>query len=98
MDMPIDIDTGFEQFASAARAAGFDEVLVRDWAPDTVIDTHTHNFAVLAIVTRGEMWLTAGGSTRHLRPGDRFALDARVPHAERYGAEGASYWVARRAA
>jgi quercetin dioxygenase-like cupin family protein len=51
---------------------------------------------VKALVLRGELWLTVDGDTRHLRPGDRFALDRDVPHAERYGAEGAAYWVARR--
>nr|WP_316640578.1 hypothetical protein [uncultured Roseateles sp.] len=35
-------------------------------------------------------------ATRHLRAGDRFELDAEVPHDERYGIEGAMYWVARR--
>lgn len=44
----------------------------------------------------GEMWLTVEGSTRHLLPGDRFELAAGVLHAERYGPQGATYWVARR--
>jgi AraC-like ligand binding domain len=86
----------FAAFEARARAAGFDEVLERHWPADTVLDTHTHAFAVDALVTQGEMWLTHGGATRHLRPGDRFTLDANVPHAERYGVEGATYWVARR--
>lgn len=86
----------FEAFADDARSRGFDEVLERRWAPGTVLDTHTHDFGVDAIVTQGEMWLVCGERTQHLRPGDRFTLDARVPHAERYGAEGATYWVARR--
>jgi hypothetical protein len=42
------------------------------------------------------MWLTHDGTTQHLRPGDRFELDEGVPHAERYGAAGATYWAARR--
>jgi quercetin dioxygenase-like cupin family protein len=86
----------FAAFESAARVQGYDEVLVRDWAPLAVIDTHTHPFAVNAIVVAGEMWLTQGGETRHLRAGDRFMLERDEPHAERYGAAGASYWVARR--
>jgi hypothetical protein len=90
------MDIRFEDFASAARAAGFDEVLQRDWAPDTVIDTHTHAFAVQALVIAGEMWLSDATGTRHLLPGDRFELACEVPHAERYGPQGASYWVARR--
>jgi mannose-6-phosphate isomerase-like protein (cupin superfamily) len=86
----------FEAFAADARARGFDEVLERRWAPDTVLDTHTHDFGVDAIVTQGEMWLTCGDRTQHLKTGDRFRLEPNVPHAERYGAEGATYWVARR--
>ncbi len=31
-----------------------------------------------------------------LAEGDSFVLDANVPHAERYGPAGASYWVARK--
>lgn len=88
----------FEAFSADARARGFDEVLERHWAPDTVLDTHTHPFGVDAVVTQGQMWLTCGERTQHLKVGDRFTLEPEVPHAERYGAEGATYWVARRAA
>jgi hypothetical protein len=44
------------------------------------------------------MWLSCEGHTRHLLPGDRFKLQRDVPHAERYGPQGATYWVARRTA
>jgi hypothetical protein len=86
----------FEAFSAEKRAAGFDEVLERRWQPNQVIDTHTHAFAVQALVVQGEMWLTVGAETRHLRAGDRFQLDRDIPHAERYGADGAVYWAARR--
>jgi len=86
----------FEAFAAEARAQGFDEVLERTWPPSTVLGSHTHPFALRARVVQGEMWLTVGNDERHLVPGDEFALDRDVPHTERYGAEGATYWVARR--
>ncbi len=86
----------FEEFKQTSLAAGFDEVIARDWAPHTVLDTHTHPFGVHAILTRGEMWLTINGHTQHLLPGSMFQLDRDVPHDERYGAEGAAYWVARK--
>lgn len=86
----------FEEFEAQARAAGFDESLVRQWAPGTVLDTHTHPFDADAVVAQGEMWLTCEGNTRHLKPGDTFTLAREVPHAERYGPQGATYWVARR--
>lgn len=86
----------FAQYQSARLADGFDEVAERRWEPDTTVPTHTHPFSVEALVVQGEMWLTVGEQTQHLRAGDRFALAREVPHAERYGAEGATYWAARR--
>lgn len=86
----------FAEFETAARAAGYTQVLERRWAPGTVVDTHTHDFAVDALVTEGELWLTVDGETRHLQRGDRFTLDHARPHAERYGDAGAVYWVARK--
>ena len=88
---------GFHQFESRMRAQGYDEVLERSWAPLTQLDTHVHPFAFKALMVQGELWLTVGADTRHLRPGDTFELDRGVAHAERYGPEGATYWVARRA-
>ncbi len=86
----------FAEFQSAALARGYDEVLERRWQPDTVIDTHGHPFEASALVAEGEMWLTQGGATRHLLAGDTFLVAMDEPHAERYGPEGAVYWVARR--
>ncbi len=86
----------YDEFESSVRAEGFDEVLVREWQPGQVLDTHRHPFAVKALVTRGEVWLTEGDHVRHLRVGDGFELAREVPHAERYGDEGATFWVARR--
>ena len=88
----------FEIFKSNALADGYEEAVVREWAPDTVVETHSHPFDADAVVTQGEMWLTCAGSTRHLKPGDTFSLANGVPHSERYGAQGATYWVARRTA
>ena len=88
--------TDFETFRSQALGRGFTEVVERRWEPGTVVDTHTHPFAADALVVQGEMWLTVAGQTQHLLPGGRFALDAHIPHEERYGAEGATFWVARR--
>ena len=61
-----------------------------------MLETHTHAFAVEAVVVQGEMWLTVGDETQHLGVGQRFALAHGVPHSERYGSAGATYWVARR--
>jgi mannose-6-phosphate isomerase-like protein (cupin superfamily) len=86
----------FEAFRLQALMEGYDEALEREWPPLALLDMHRHPFAAKALVTRGEMWLTVGDLTRQLRPGDTFEIEAEVPHAERYGADGATYWVARR--
>ncbi len=95
MDTPT--AAALEAFRTQALAAGFDEVLERVWPSGTVVDTHTHPFDADAIVTQGEMWLSRDGHTDHLGPGGRFQLACGTPHAERYGPDGATYWVARRA-
>jgi hypothetical protein len=86
----------FDTFKASARSQGFDEIVERQWKPDTEVGTHTHSFAVKALVVQGEMWLSVGERTLHLLPGDTFQLDREVPHAERYGHQGATYWAARR--
>lgn len=86
----------FETFRNDALARGFSEVLARDWAPHQDIGEHAHPFDADALVTAGEMWLTVGQETRHLVPGGKFVLSRGTPHRERYGAQGATYWVARR--
>ena len=90
--------TPFEKFRDDMLAAGYEEVLERRWEPWTLVATHTHPFEASALVVEGEMWLTEqGGTARRLEAGDRFQLRANVPHEERYGPQGAVYWVARRA-
>jgi quercetin dioxygenase-like cupin family protein len=90
----------FEEFSAQASAQGFDEVLTREWDAGLFLDTHRHPFVVHARVARGELWLTVGegdaAHTRHLQAGEAFDLPRNVPHAERYGPAGATFWVARR--
>ena len=91
------MDQRFHEFEADLRAQGYDEVLEREWAPLTVVATHVHPFAAKARVVRGEMWLTVGDTTQHLRAGEGFELKREQPHSERYGSDGATYWVGRRA-
>lgn len=91
-------DARYTEFENAARTLGYTEVLSRDWQPGQVVGEHSHPFDARALVVAGEMWLTVGSETQHLRAGDRFELKNGTPHSERYGGEGATYWVARRPA
>lgn len=96
MSQSILSNSSFDAFKADALAAGFDEALERHWPADTVLDTHRHAFDAEAVVTQGEMWLTCGDDTQYLTPGGSFQLTRDVPHSERYGPQGATYWVARR--
>lgn len=86
----------FDQFTQQTAAEGYTEFIERVWPPQAVLATHTHPFVIKALVSAGEMWLTMRGQTLYLKPGDWFELAFEEPHAERYGAVGATYWVARR--
>jgi hypothetical protein len=86
----------FESFERDAKSDGFDEVTVRTWEADKLLEEHTHPFEARALVVDGEMWLTYGGVTHHISKGGTFHLQPEVPHLERYGPKGATYWVARR--
>ena len=85
----------FEDFTALSMDEGFDEVLVREWAPSLVIETHTHPFDVSAWVIRGEFKLTVDDQEIKLKAGDPFRLARNIPHAEHYGPDGATVWVAR---
>lgn len=84
-----------ESFTAQSLDEGFDEILVREWEANLKLDTHTHPFDVSARVVRGEYWLTVGDEVQHLKAGDCFRLARHVPHAELYGPQGATVWVAR---
>jgi quercetin dioxygenase-like cupin family protein len=84
------------QFEADARRAGFDDVLVRDWAPGYAMAEHAHDYGIQALVVRGDLWLKSGDKVQRCRAGEAFALDPGELHSEGAGAHGAQFWVARR--
>jgi quercetin dioxygenase-like cupin family protein len=88
----MDTDT----FKHELGELGFNEVLTRTWPANQFVDTHTHSFAVRALMLEGELVLNCGGQDRVLRAGDIFTLDANQPHTEHYGPQGASFLVGRK--
>lgn len=92
------MNKSFAQFESEARARGADQVMERQWEPLKVVKPHSHPFDADALVVQGEMWLTMDEQTRHLLAGDTFAIPRGVEHSERYGEQGATFWVGRRGA
>ncbi len=90
------MNKSFAQFESEALARGASEVLERKWESGRLVPPHSHPFDSDALVVQGEMWLTVGDQTRHLLAGDTFAIARGVEHSERYGEQGATFWVGRR--
>jgi hypothetical protein len=86
----------FAQFEADWQARGYPDCIERVWEPGFNTGVHTHPFDVKAQVQSGEFWLTVGDQVRHVKTGEWFELDRNVPHAERYGLDGAVFWVARR--
>ena len=84
-----------ESFTAQSMDEGFDEIIVRQWEANLKLDTHTHPFDASAYVAQGAYWLTANDEVKHLKVGDFFRLARNVPHAELYGPQGATVWVAR---
>jgi quercetin dioxygenase-like cupin family protein len=85
-----------EQYTDEARRLGYEQVVVRDWAPGYQTPPHEHPFDARGLVVAGEFWLTVGEQTRRLVPGDIFEVPRGTRHAERYGEAGATFWAARR--
>ena len=87
----------FDQFRSLMLAAGYDEVIQREWPPGTRLEEHTHPFEANGIVVSGVMSLSVEGEPpRTLHPGDTYHVFAGIRHVESYGNEGATVWAARK--
>jgi quercetin dioxygenase-like cupin family protein len=93
--MPMPMPT-LEQYTEEARRLGYDEVVVREWAPGHRAPEHEHPFDARGLVVAGEFWLSVGEHTRRFGPGEIFELARGTRHAERYGDAGATFWAARR--
>lgn len=85
-------------FRARLAQDGFDEVLVREWAPGQVVDEHDHPFDARLLVLRGGFTLTRPEGAEWLGPGHGCELARGIRHAEHYGPEGCSVLVGRRRA
>lgn len=86
----------FETFKTHKLSEGYDEVLLREWAPGFANEMHEHPFDTDAVVAQGEYWLTMNGQITHYKTGDAFKVARGVLHSEKYGPEGAVFWAARK--
>lgn len=85
-----------EEFAAAARAEGYDEIVEREMPAGFRDPEHHHAWDARILVTAGEFTIAMGGKTRSYRAGERFEVPAGTPHAEAVGDEALRMTVARR--
>jgi quercetin dioxygenase-like cupin family protein len=72
---------------------GFDDVYVWEDSPDMNYPPHQHPDVSAHIILTGEMTVTVDGQTRTYKPGERFDIPGKTPHAARVGPEGCKYLV-----
>ena len=84
------------EFTTQAMDDGFDEIIQKDWEPNLSIPNHTHPYDVRVQIAAGQVTLTLGESAQTYESGQGFYLARNVEHAEQYGPQGASFWVARK--
>ena len=61
--------------------------------PGTVYPEHGHQGKVVLYITEGSIDLTIGGTTHHLKTGDRFDVPPQTIHSAVVGSMGAQYVV-----
>lgn len=85
-----------KDFRRQLEQDGYDNVQVAEWEPNTVNDTHTHDFAAYLLVLAGDMSVQTEQGSQTCQAGDTFSLDAGVPHSETVGAEGVRFLSGRK--
>lgn len=84
------------EFTAQAMDDGFDEIIQKEWASDLVLETHTHPYDVRVQVSAGQVLLSLASGVQKFESGQGFFLARGVEHAEQYGPQGATFWVARK--
>ncbi|HEY5637540.1 MAG TPA: cupin [Burkholderiales bacterium] len=83
-------------FEAELRRDGYDDIVLREIPPQTVVKDHSHDFDVRALMLAGDFTLGCNGTATTYRPGEVFTMAAGRKHDEAIGAQGASYLVGRR--
>lgn len=86
----------FNDFSTQAMDDGFDEIIKKEWAPNLVIEKHTHPFDARVQVATGQVKLELATGVQTFEAGQGFFIPRGTEHAEQYGPNGATFWVARK--
>jgi quercetin dioxygenase-like cupin family protein len=58
-------------------------VIVYDYAPKTVVETHKHDVEQVGVVVKGSLAMVIAGEQRILTPGDSYRVPAKAAHGAR---------------
>jgi len=87
-------------YRSDLTAKGYAAPSLKTWEPNKAAEMHTHDDDLYLLIQEGEMTLEvegAGGlTTTTIAPGETIEVPAMARHTERAGAEGVTFFVARR--
>ena len=83
-------------FRAQLAQDGYTEVLLREWAANTVLPEHQHAFDARLLVLGGEFRLDKAGESLLLGAGQTCEVPRHQPHAEHYGALDVTLLVGRR--
>jgi len=84
------------EFTAQAMEDGFEEILQKEWDPNIALDMHTHPYDVRVQVASGQVRLSLADGAQTYQAGQGFYLARNTEHAEKYGPDGAHFWVARK--
>ena len=82
----------------------FHETLLKDGftvvecevAPNSSLETHDHDWEVIALITAGSFYVHTKAEQKTYREGEVFTLTANEPHTEGAGEDGASLLIGRK--
>ncbi|HEV8535065.1 MAG TPA: cupin domain-containing protein [Candidatus Limnocylindria bacterium] len=63
--------------------AQYATLVVYDYAPKTIVETHKHDVEQVGVVVKGSLAMVIAGEQRILMPGDSFRIPARTAHGAR---------------
>lgn len=85
-----------EEFLELLKIGKFPAPILVEKPANAHLDTHVHDFEVIALVINGEITINTDGQESLYKSGDLFYLRFKQPHTEHYGLTGVKYLASRK--
>jgi hypothetical protein len=85
-----------DQFLQELSRLGYPDPVEVTQPPSGHLDSHTHPFAVRALVVDGYIEIESQDELKKYEAGDMFELAYEQPHSETYGPTGVKYLASRK--